>query len=82
MNSAHTSSKPLHSYELEVINKIIIGKTSMGVVTSEDRVLHQHASSDNNSLFEVAQCPRYSAAVPTPGNWLEVSGLCAHHYMV
>ncbi len=54
----------------------------MGVVTSEDRVPHQHASSDNNSPFEVAQSLRCSATVATPGNWLEVSGLCAHHYMV
>ncbi len=54
----------------------------MGVVTSEDRVPHQCASSDNNSPFKVAQSPRYSAAAATSGNWLEVSGLCAHHYMI
>ncbi len=68
---------------LLLFNKIIIGITSMGVVTSEDRVPHQRASSDNNSPFEVARCPpRCSATVATPGNWLEASGLCAHRYMV
>ncbi len=60
---------------------IIIGRTSRGIVTSEDEFLHQHASS-NNTPVEVAQCPRYSAAVATPGNWLEVSGLSALHYLL
>ncbi len=60
---------------------IIIGRASRGIVTSEDGFPHQHASS-NNSPIEAAQCPRYSAAATTPGNWLEVSGLSALHYLL
>ncbi len=76
VGSAHTSSKPLLSYEYNrsycyLFNTIIIGRTSMRVVTSEDGLSNQHAS-NNNSTFVAAQCPRCSATFATPGNQLEI----------